>query len=108
MEEINATYNGFPVRVVYVQRWREVVFYFNPDAIRVKERFDTGHKTFNNVTPQQWATLRDALLQQDDLSDDDDDDDGFRDPRAKYDALRSFDAQWTQDDLESYAIEQAA
>jgi len=34
---------------------------------------------------------------------DDDDDDGFRDPRAKYDDLRSFDAQFTFGDLDNLA-----
>lgn len=36
-----------------------------------------------------------------------DNDDGFQDPRAdpraKYDDLRSFDAQWTPDDLDNFA-----
>lgn len=35
-----------------------------------------------------------------------DEDDGFRDPRAKYDDLRSFDQQWSEDDLEAYAASQ--
>ena len=30
-------------------------------------------------------------------------DDGYRDPRDRYSDLRSFDAQWTPDDLEELA-----
>jgi len=36
---------------------------------------------------------------------DSDDDDEYRDPRAKYDDLRSFDAQWTPDDFDNLAAD---
>jgi len=50
---------------------------------------------FCDACAAEWDAL--------DIDEDGDDDDGFRDPRAKYDDLRSFDAQWTPDDLESCA-----
>jgi hypothetical protein len=50
---------------------------------------------FCDACAAEWDAL--------DIDEDSDDDDGFRDPRAKYDDLRSFDAQWTPDDLESCA-----
>jgi len=45
------------------------------------------------------------LIAEEMAAEDCDDDDGFRDPRAKYDDLRSFDAQWTPDDLDGFAAQ---
>jgi len=60
-ETVKATYNGFPVEVVYSASVQELVFYFNPDAVRIEDRFDIGHRTFTGVTLEQWRALQNVL-----------------------------------------------
>jgi hypothetical protein len=60
-ETVKATYNGFPVEVVYSASVQELVFYFNPDAVRIEDRFDIGHRTFTGITLEQWRALQNVL-----------------------------------------------